>query len=97
MPQRNCVKVAQQTLTLYVGVRIPIPLPKQKGRKSVLFALVAEYYLHDENPGKTEGLSLAPRREKETMRKKDAVVPGSNPYSAANKKVSFVYRQKGLF
>ena len=25
----NCVTAAQQTLTLYVGVRIPIPLPKK--------------------------------------------------------------------
>ena len=27
--QGNCVTAAQQTLTLYVGVRIPIPLPKK--------------------------------------------------------------------
>ena len=27
-PMGNCVKVARQTLTLFVGVRIPIPQPK---------------------------------------------------------------------
>ena len=27
--QGNCVTAAQQTLTLYVGVRIPIPLPEK--------------------------------------------------------------------
>ena len=26
----NCVTVARQTLTLFVGVRIPIPLPKKQ-------------------------------------------------------------------
>ena len=28
----NCVTVARQTLTLFVGVRIPIPQPKRKSR-----------------------------------------------------------------
>ena len=34
----NCVTVAQQTLTLYVGVRIPIPQPKkERSNRFVLF------------------------------------------------------------
>ena len=35
--QGNCVTAAQQTLTLYVGVRIPIPLPEQSTAKSGAF------------------------------------------------------------
>ena len=37
MTQGNCVTAAQQTLTLYVGVRIPIPLPERSTAKAVLF------------------------------------------------------------
>ena len=37
----NCVTVARQTLTLFVGVRIPIPQPNPQRRKS----LGITYYL----------------------------------------------------
>ena len=37
----NCVTVARQTLTLFVGVRIPIPQPNPLRRKS----LGITYYL----------------------------------------------------
>ena len=39
---RNCVKVARQTLTLFVGVRIPIPQPKQKNTPCGRFFVLCE-------------------------------------------------------
>ena len=32
---RNCVTVARQTLTLFVGVRIPIPQPTSSTEKDI--------------------------------------------------------------
>ena len=37
---RNCVKVARQTLTLFVWVRILVPQPKNPTRKSWIFSFV---------------------------------------------------------
>ena len=40
----NCVTVARQTLTLFVGVRIPIPQPKRK-----LADLNSEFFIFEYN------------------------------------------------
>ena len=37
----NCVTAARQTLTLFVGVRIPIPQPERSTAKAVLFFVLA--------------------------------------------------------
>ncbi len=41
----NCVTVARQTLTLFVGVRIPIPQPKSTNLDRGLSILLLHYYL----------------------------------------------------
>ena len=49
----NCVTAAQQTLTLYVGVRIPIPLPKN----STSFDL-SNFFIHCESNGISSRVSV---------------------------------------
>lgn len=39
----NCVTVARQTLTLFVGVRIPIPQPYKNGYLDTMTVLILFY------------------------------------------------------
>ena len=94
----NCVTVARQTLTLFVGVRIPIPQPKNKEwyRKILLFIFFT-FDFRDSNKALRKhsgGVFSAVGNERSEAKERQRA---ENPYSPANKKRTFVYQDKVRF
>ena len=89
----NCVTVARQTLTLFVGVRIPIPQPKKKHwlNKSVLL-----FFLHKTSKGFEQGRfaewqiatlrGIVAKPVGNEQSEAEGALRPNNPYSPAKKK-----------
>ena len=65
--QGNCVTAAQQTLTLYVGVRIPIPLPERSTAKAVLFFRSGRGIEDSHHSAEGAGFAYPDRRSKSSL------------------------------